>query len=143
MVYLLHLTPAGSSRSWRVLSDRLDRDAAVSEAIEYLRAEIGHSGPVACSGVERAGYAPLGDPEFMPAHDLYTGHTADEASDVGALTMTVRMDDTVVATLPDGSTIKVQLVDVIRKGEWPRVMLRVEAPKEIRVRSMKTAEVPA
>jgi hypothetical protein len=46
----------------------------------------------------------------------------------------------VVIDLPDGSTAKVFLHEIIGRG---RVMLRVEAPKMTRVRARKITEVEA
>lgn len=142
MAYLIHLMPAGTSRTYRVLSDLTDRAAAVEDARDALRADTGHRGPIACVGTEPANYTPLGDREYMPQHDLYTGHAddEDEPADVGNLVVGTRFGEVVVMTLPDGQTIKVFLHDVGRRGH---IRLRVEAPKDVRIRSRKISEVEA
>jgi hypothetical protein len=144
MAHLITLSVAARPEPIRVLSDDDRILFALAEAQTAVRAEYGDPGRFV--GAKVVDYAPLGDRERMPDHDLYAAAfrpellVDDEPADVGNLVLTVSTHDVVVIDLPDGSTAKVFLHEIIGRG---RVMLRVEAPKMTRVRARKITEVEA
>jgi hypothetical protein len=141
MAYLIHLTSSPNHHGTvRVLSDLDDRDAAIKEAERAFSLDRGVPASHIAKVVE-ASYAPLGSPEFMPEHDLYASdplYSDEEASDVGNLMTTLRLTDVLVLTDSRGEEVRIYLHEIASRD---RAMLRIEAPRSVRIRSQKATEV--
>jgi hypothetical protein len=130
MAHLIRIYDEPAGKTWRVLSDLEDREEAIREAEDALSARGGT--PTATRAVEPV---LMPEPEFAPDHDFHSGVALDAAEDVGGrLVLTVGLNDVITVAGPDGWTAKVHLQEILGRG---RVMLRVEAPREIRVRSRR------